>query len=406
MKIGWHLEIALHSRPVRHRGATPAKNFALSRPYQQGFPACRHEPDFKGETMSPKRSSQRFVPVLALALIFAIAAFAGATAARAQAPQLHLPEQSQAASITQTVGLTEITIQYHRPLVKGREIWGKVVPFGEVWRAGANQNTTIEFSTPVQVEGRDLAAGRYGFHVLPTADAWQLIFSSVDTAWGSFGYNESEDVLRVPVKPETAPLEEALSFSFDGATERETTVALRWEKLRVPFKVTVDTPEVVYQSLKKELRGLPQFFWQPWNQAAATLVASKVHLDEALVWVDRSIGMNRNFANVQTKSRLLAAQGDAAGAKKLLDEALPAANEVELNAYGYQQLNAGNVVDAVATFRENVKRNPKSWNAHDSLAEGLLAAGKKDEAAAMYRKALAMAPDAQKARIQGILDRM
>jgi hypothetical protein len=340
----------------------------------------------------------------AFVAVFALGALAGATAGFAQSPPLSVPAPSQAASVSQTVGLTEITIEYHRPRVNGREVWGKLVPFGEVWRAGANENTTIDFSTPVQIDGHPLAAGRYGFHTLPSAGTWQIIFSSVDTNWGSFAYDAKEDVLRVEVKPGAAPHEEALAFTFDDATMRETTVALRWEKLRVPFKVTVDTPEIVYQSLKRELRGLPQFFWQPWNQAATTLLTSKVHLDDAMVWVDKSIAIQKNFANSFTKSRLLAEKGDAAGAKKLMDEALPGANEAELNAYGYQLLNGGNNADAVAIFRENVKRNPKSWNAHDSLGEALAVTGKKDEAAAMYQKALAMAPDAQKARIQGILD--
>lgn len=322
----------------------------------------------------------------------------------AQSPPLTLPQPSQAATVSQTVGLTEITIAYHRPRVQGREVWGKLVPYGEVWRAGANENTTISFSTPVAIEGHGLPAGRYGFHTLPSADGWQLIFSAVDSNWGSFAYDAKEDVLRVEVKPEAAPHEEALAYTFDDATARETTIALRWEKLRVPFKVTVDTPEIVYQSLKRELRGLPQFFWQPWNQAATTLLTSKVHLDEAMAWVEKSISIQKNFANSFTKARLLGEKGDAAGAKKLMDEALPGANEAELNAYGYQLLGGGSAADAVAIFRENVKRHPESWNAHDSLGEALAVQGKKDEAIAMYRKALAAAPEAQKGRIQGILD--
>lgn len=345
----------------------------------------------------PKRTAA----AVALSTLVILAA---GRAAVAQSPPLTLPQPSQAATVSQTVGLTAITITYHRPRVQGREIWGKLVPFGEVWRAGANENTTIEFSTPVEIDGHPLAAGRYGFHTLPSAGTWQLIFSAVDSNWGSFAYDAKEDVLRLEVKPEPAPFEEALAYTFDDATARATTVALRWEKLRVPFKVTVDTPEVVYQSLKRELRGLQQFFWQPWNQAATTLLTSKVHLDDAMVWVDKSISIQKNFANSFTKVRLLGEKGDAAGAKQLMDEALPGANEAELNAYGYQLLGAGSVADAVAIFRENVKRNPKSWNAHDSLAEGLVALGKKDEATAMYQKALAMAPEAQKARIQGVLD--
>ncbi len=348
--------------------------------------------------MIPNRTPVAFASALTLA---ALALPAGAFA---QGPQLTLPQPSQAASVSQTVGLTDITVTYHRPRVKGREIWGKVVPYGEVWRAGANENTTIAFSTPVQVEGHALAAGRYGFHTLPSAGTWQLIFSSFDAGWGSYSYAESEDVLRIDVQPEAAPFAEALLYTFDDATDRETTIALRWEKLRVPFRVTVDTPEMVYQSLKRELRGQAQFFWQPWNQAATTLLTSGVHLDEAMTWVDRSIQLQKGFANSFTKSRLLAAQGDAAGAKKLIEEALPAANEAELNTYGYQLLGGGAAADAVTIFRENVKRHPKSWNAHDSLAEGLVAAGKKEEAITLYQKALAMAPEAQKKRIQGVLD--
>jgi tetratricopeptide (TPR) repeat protein len=345
----------------------------------------------------PKRT------VAAVAL-WALAALATGQVTLAQAAPLTVPQPSQAATVSQTVGLTEISVTYHRPRVQGREIWGKVVPYGEVWRAGANENTTIAFSTPVEVEGHHLPAGSYGFHALPSAGAWQLIFSSVDSNWGSFSYDEKEDVLRVEVTPEAAPHQEALAYTFDDATARETTLALRWEKLRVPMRIEVDTPEVVYQSLKRELRGLPQFFWQPWNQAATVLLTSGVHPEEAMTWVDRSIAIQKNFANSYTKSRLLAAKGDAAGAKRLLDEALPGATEVELNAYGYQLLGGGSAADAVVIFRENVKRHPQSWNAHDSLGEGLVALGNRVEARAMYQKALALAPEAQKVRIQGILD--
>jgi len=336
-------------------------------------------------------------------LAVALLALAGAASAFAQAPPLTLPQPSQGASVTQTVGLTEITVTYHRPRVGGREIWGALVPYGKVWRAGANENTTIEFSTPVEVEGHPLAAGRYGFHTLPGAGRWTLIFSTVDSNWGSFAYQESEDALRVEVTPEAAPHQEALAYTFDDATANEATLSLRWEKLRVPVKFEVDTPEVVYQSLKKELRGLPQFFWQSWNQAAAALAAQNVHLDDALAWADRSIGMQKSFANVATKARLLTAKGDAAGAKKLMEEVLPAATEAELNAYGYQLLGAADAAGAIAIFRENTVRHPGSWNVWDSLGEGLAGAGQRDEAARMYEKALALAPEAQKARIQGIL---
>ncbi len=339
------------------------------------------------------------LPTLALCL----ASLGGASAAESQAPPLTLPQPSQGARVEQTVGLTEIAISYHRPRVRERKIWGELVPLGQVWRAGANENTTFAISTPVEVEGRALAAGSYGLHMIPKEKSWTVVFSRMDGNWGSFAYDDSEDALRVEVTPEPAPDEEALAFTFEDPTAKSVTVSLRWEKLRVPFKVTVDTPEVVYQSIKKELRGLPQFFWQTWNQAAAYLLSNSIHLDDAMAWADRSIGIQKNFTNVYTKSRLLALQGDTAAAQALVDESLPAASETELNNYGYQLLGAGNAADAVATFRENAKRHPESWNVFDSLAEGLVAEGKKDEAIRNYEQALSMAPDGQKARIEGIL---
>src|SRR5499425_2374729 len=109
---------------------------------------------------------------------------------------LNLPDVSQAAEVKQRVALTDITITYHRPLVNGRKIWGGLVPYGQVWRAGANENTTIEFSTPVSVEGKPLPSGTYGLHMIPTNDTWTVIFSKMAVAWGSYTYNQSEDALR------------------------------------------------------------------------------------------------------------------------------------------------------------------------------------------------------------------
>ncbi|HEU4734212.1 MAG TPA: DUF2911 domain-containing protein, partial [Kofleriaceae bacterium] len=121
--------------------------------------------------------------------------FASATADAQVA--LKLPEQSPAATVSQTVGLTEITVVYHRPAVNGRPIWGKLVPYGETWRAGANENTTIAFSTDVKVGGKPLKAGTYGLHMLPTAKDWTIMFSTMTAAWGSFTYDQKEDALRV-----------------------------------------------------------------------------------------------------------------------------------------------------------------------------------------------------------------
>src|ERR1700757_2468547 len=137
------------------------------------------------------------------------------SASFAQSTQLNLPRDSQRASVTQRIGITDITVNYHRPLVKGRTIWGKVVPYGQVWRAGANENTTISFTDAVSIEGKPLDKGTYGLHMIPNQDQWTVIFSKVNTAWGSFTYKESEDALRVQVKPQAGDFREALAYDIE-----------------------------------------------------------------------------------------------------------------------------------------------------------------------------------------------
>src|SRR5213075_1165178 len=157
-----------------------------------------------------------------------------------QPTELNIPRVSQRASVTQRIGLTDITITYHRPAVGGREIWGKTIPYGKVWRAGANENTTITFTDDVTVEGKPLAAGSYGLHTFPDKDQWTIIFSKNSTSWGSFSYDEKEDALRVTTKPHAAESFEVLTYVFDDVKPDSATAVLRWEKLAVPFHVSVD----------------------------------------------------------------------------------------------------------------------------------------------------------------------
>src|ERR1700720_3193651 len=155
-----------------------------------------------------------------------LAVLAVATPVFAQS-DLNLPDVSQAAEVKQRIALTDIKITYHRPLVNGRKIWGGLVPYGKVWRAGANENTTIEFSDPVSVEGQPLAKGVYGLHMIPNPDSWAVIFSKTNTAWGSYSYKQDEDALRVNVKPR--PLqenEEALEYEFEDLQASSATVTL------------------------------------------------------------------------------------------------------------------------------------------------------------------------------------
>ena len=147
----------------------------------------------------------------------------------AQAPALVLPSASPRAQISQRVGLTDIEVTYHRPAVKGRKVWGGLVPFGQVWRAGADENTVVAFDTPVSVGGTTLPAGRYGLHMLPTEGAWTVIFISQAHAWGSFSYDAKEDRARVQVQPVATEPTERLAYTFDEPSDQGVTLSLRWE---------------------------------------------------------------------------------------------------------------------------------------------------------------------------------
>lgn len=146
---------------------------------------------------------------------------------------------SPKASVMQTVGFTDVTIDYSRPGVKGRTIWGALVPYNKVWRAGANEATTINFSTDVTIEGKNLPAGKYGFFTIPNKDSWTLIFNKVADQWGAFQYNEAEDALRVTVKPESNNFQEWLAYTITKTGDKSAVVSLEWEKLKVPFKIEV-----------------------------------------------------------------------------------------------------------------------------------------------------------------------
>jgi len=146
---------------------------------------------------------------------------------------------SPKAAVVQTVGFTDVRIDYSRPGVKGREIWGGLVPYGKVWRAGANEATTISFSTDVKINGKTLKAGKYGFFTIPTKDKWTIIFNKIADQWGAFEYNEAEDVLRVDVTPEKGGSQEWLAYTISKTSENTAVVRLEWEKLKVPFTVEV-----------------------------------------------------------------------------------------------------------------------------------------------------------------------
>jgi tetratricopeptide (TPR) repeat protein len=307
--------------------------------------------------------------------------------------------------VTQTVGLSEITMTYHQPAVKGRPIWGDLVPFNQVWRAGANENTTFQFTDPVKIAGKDLPAGIYGFHIIPTANEWTLILSTVYTGWGSYSYNEKEDALRFKVNPSASDFKERLLYDFEDATDSTVNAVMEWEKVKISFPIKVDVHAVVLKHLHNDLRSSHQFYWQSWSQAANYCLKQNINLQEAMTWIDRSINMNENYTNLSVKAGLLKKAGQEAESAKLKDEAITLATEAELNTLGYEYLlNQGNTTKAIEIFKLNITRHPQSWNVYDSLGEAYAKQGEKKLAIKNYSKALDMVKDeAQKVRIKEIL---
>jgi hypothetical protein len=249
---------------------------------------------------------------------FAAFAMCAGRAASAQQQPLTIPRPSPNASLSQSIGITEVALHYSRPGVKGRAVWGSLVPYNEVWRTGANENTTISFSTPVKIEGHELPAGLYGLQTIPTAGEWTVIFSKDAQLWGAFDYKQEHDALRVQVKPAAAEFEERMGFEITDLTDTSAKVVLRWEKLQVPFKVEVDTPKLVAEAAKGSLR------WQTGLQAANYCIQNNTCLEDAGHWLDASIALDSNFANQRAKAMLLAKRNDYKGAVAAGEKALAA----------------------------------------------------------------------------------
>jgi len=310
----------------------------------------------------------------------------------AQSSLVNIPRQSQHSVLTQRIGITDVTINYHRPIANSRKIWGGLVPYGQVWRAGANENTTITFSDPVAVEGKPLDAGTYGLHMIPGENEWTVIFSKMSTAWGSFTYDEKEDALRVTVKPAAAEMHDALTYDFDDLKADSAVATLRWEKVAVPFKIAVNVNDVVAASLHKQLRGLSQYTWDGWDDSAQYLLSTKTHLEDALAFEEKSLQVEERYDNLMSKSQILAAMGkaeDAAAAKKL---ALEKASPFQLHSYARQLQGEKKQEEAFAIFQANFKNHPDMWFVHSGEARVLTAQGDFAGAAKEMQKSHDMAP--------------
>jgi len=322
-----------------------------------------------------------------------------------QSTQLNIPRDSQHAVVTQRIGITDITVNYHRPLVKGRTIWGKVVPYGQVWRAGANENTIITFTDAVSIDGKPLDKGTYGLHMIPNENEWTVIFSKVNTAWGSFSYKEGEDALRVSVKPQTAEMQEALAYTIEP-TENSAVVTMRWEKISVPFKVSVDVNPIVEASLRAQMRGLPQYTWDGWDDAANYLLAHKVDLDEALDYSNRSIGSEPRYENYNTKSQILEAMGKKDEAKVAHDKGIEIATPIQLHQYAFALKGQKKDAEAYAVWKKNFQQHPDLWFTHSGMARVYSSQGDFDNAVKEMKLAEAGAPEQNKVFIEAAIKRL
>lgn len=314
------------------------------------------------------------------------------------------------AEISERIGITDVTLHYDRPGVKGREgqIWGKLVPEGFVdqgfgtskaapWRAGANENTTIEFSSDVMVEGQPLSAGKYGFFVAYGPEQCTLIFSRNSTSWGSFFYDPKEDALRVTVKPVPIDHEvEWLRYEFLDEKENSATIALQWEKLSIPFHVEVDYVKTQLESFRRELRSNKGFTYNAFVQAAQFCAQRNVDLDEGLTWADAAVNPpigQKNFATLSTKAQLLTALNRRDEADAIMKDALPLATEQEAHVYGRQLVSQKRYKEALDVFKMNYDKHPDDFMTNVGMARGLSANGDYKKALEYMKKAETQAPD-------------
>jgi hypothetical protein len=335
---------------------------------------------------------------------------------------------NQRQTVIQQIGVVKVSIDYSSPHVhnpQGQDrrgkIWGDLVPYGMAnlgfgsckecpWRAGANENTVFTASQDVQIEGKTLPAGSYGFFIIPQKDAdWTVIFSKNHTSWGSFFYNPAEDVLRVTAKPEKSDYHEVLAYEFPERRNDNAVMAMKWEDLSLPLHIAVPNSADLYiAKIREELRTQPGFNWQGWQQAARYALDNK-HPAEGLEWAEAAahapggIG-TENYQTLATLADAYDANGKTAEAKAARDKALnhPTAGAIDIHQYARQLMTNGKKDEALAVFQLNAKMHPNAWPVNWGLARGYSAAGKYPEALKYAKLALTQAPDdANKKNVEG-----
>lgn len=328
------------------------------------------------------------------------------------------------AIVGEQIGLTKVLINYDRPGVKGREgkIWGQLVHTGFTdqqfgssrnapWRAGANENTTIEFSTDVKLNGANLAAGTYGFFIAYYPTESILIFSKNSTSWGSYFYDDKEDALRIKVIPVVLDKSvEWMKYEFLNQTDNSATINLSWEKLTFSFKVEVDNIKNQIESLRKELRTERGFLWQSWDQAAHWSVQNNTNLEQALQWADTatggSFGGDRVFQTWSTKAQVLQKLGRNTEAAETMKKALAFGSMNEIHQYGRQLLGLKFYKEAFDVFKLNFDKNPNTFTTLMGLTRGYSGLGDFKKALTYAQKALPLAQEAQKTNVEMIIQKL
>jgi hypothetical protein len=301
-----------------------------------------------------KENKTRIASALLAAGLFASAAAAQQPATQTSPPPpqpVRLPQVSPGASVKQTIGLNDVTITYSRPGVKGRKIWGELVPYEKVWRTGANAATTIQFTEPVLVEGQALPAGTYSLHTIPGEKEWTLIFNKEANQWGSYSYKPEQDAVRVKVTPVQGQSQEWMQFRFEDPTINTARVVLAWENLQVPFTIKNqnDTNATVLGMLRESVAKAKADDWQAYYRGANYLTQNKIYLDDAAAWFDKALAIKRTPQAHYGKARLLEATGKTKEAIAELDKALAAA-----------------VADTPPALLDEVRATKKTWSAKKS----------------------------------------
>jgi len=311
---------------------------------------------------------------------------------------------SPAAIVGQTVGISKITVNYSRPSVKGRKVWGELVQWGWTadtgngpapWRAGANENTVLELSNDATIEGKPVPAGKYGFFLTINEDnTGEVILSKDFRSWGHFRYIAAHDQMRAPIAIRDHEMTEMLTYEFINADKNSVELVLNWEKKQFPVKITFDVDAIVMANATQELMGVNGFTWQAYSSAAGYAAANKVNLEQAAKWAAQAVNLNKSFQTLSTKANVLRQTNKTDEADKVMKDAVALGTEGELNAYGYNLLGLGQNDKAIEIFILNTTRYPASANTFDSLGEAYATKGDKSNAIKSSKKALALNPPA------------